>query len=239
MKTLSISKEQFKNALLANGVLNKHRVEVLKALYESSYCIATSKEIGKRLGKKTITINARFGKIGHAVADFLNIIPENRRAGTPMWWSVLAEGVPDFNGFNWRLKKNLVDAINELGLFHEPGFYPDDIDIRKREYPEGWLKSVMVNAYERNSAARTMCIEIHGLNCHVCDMNFEDVYGEIGKDFIHVHHKVSVSTYKGRRYEVDPKEDLVPVCPNCHAMLHRNEPPFSVEELRNIIRLKK
>ena len=32
-------------------------------------------------------------------------------------------------------------------------------------------------------------------------------------------------------YDVDPINDLMPVCPNCHAMLHRRTPPFSVEEL--------
>lgn len=231
---IPITKEQFKEALLAKGVLSIHRIKVLKSLYETSYCKATSREIGKRIGEKTGTINLRFGKIGHTVADYLKIVPEKTRAGSPMWWSVLADGIPDANGFNWKLKENLITAINELGLFHEPNFYPDDVDIRKYEYPEGWLKKVLVNAYERNSEARDLCIEHHGLNCHVCNINFEEIYGEIGKDFIHVHHKVSISSYKGRRYQVNPKEDLVPVCPNCHAMIHRKDPPFSIEEIANL-----
>jgi len=33
-------------------------------------------------------------------------------------------------------------------------------------------------------------------------------------------------------YEVDPENDLVPVCPNCHAMLHRHDPPYTVAELK-------
>lgn len=33
--------------------------------------------------------------------------------------------------------------------------------------------------------------------------------------------------------------DLVPVCPNCHNMLHRKEPPYTVEELQKIIGSKK
>jgi len=36
-------------------------------------------------------------------------------------------------------------------------------------------------------------------------------------------------------YEVDPINDLRPVCPNCHAMLHRKKPPLTIEELETII----
>jgi 5-methylcytosine-specific restriction protein A len=62
-------------------------------------------------------------------------------------------------------------------------------------------------------------------------MEFQDVYGEIGRDFIHVHHKKPLA---GRRddYKVNPAIDLVPVCPNCHAMLHSSDPPLGIDELK-------
>lgn len=59
------------------------------------------------------------------------------------------------------------------------------------------------------------------------------VYGEIGRGFIHVHHKVPLSSI-GKEYELDPIKDLVPVCPNCHAMLHRKEPPYDVNDLKEL-----
>ena len=61
-------------------------------------------------------------------------------------------------------------------------------------------------------------------------MNFEAIYGAIGRDFIHVHHLIPLSEV-GDTYEVDPIEDLRPVCPNCHAMLHKRTPPYSISEL--------
>ena len=73
------------------------------------------------------------------------------------------------------------------------------------------------------------------LSANVSEMNFEARYGKIGRDFIHVHHKRPLSSLK-KQYKVDPKKDLVPVCPNCHAMLHRRTPPYDVEQLRAIIR---
>ncbi len=106
-------------------------------------------------------------------------------------------------------------------------------ELPPRRYPEGAAKTISVNAYERSSAARDSCIEHYGLHCAVCGMNFEQVYGERGAGFIHVHHLKSLSKVN-RTYRVDPIEDLRPVCPNCHAMLHRSDPPCSIEELKEI-----
>ena len=97
---------------------------------------------------------------------------------------------------------------------------------------EGAIKEVKVNSYERNKAARKKCIEKYGYKCSVCSFDFESNYGEIGKEFIHVHHKIPLADIR-KEYKLNPTEDLVPVCPNCHAMLHRTKPALTIEELRN------
>ena len=58
------------------------------------------------------------------------------------------------------------------------------------------------------------------------------MHGEIGKNFIHVHHLTPISTI-GKEYELNVDTDLVPVCPNCHYMLHRKDPPYTIEELKD------
>lgn len=100
--------------------------------------------------------------------------------------------------------------------------------------PEGAKTKVIVNKYERSPVNRETCITLYGLNCRVCGMSFGNIYGEIGRNFIHVHHIVPVSKM-GDGYTIDPVKDLVPVCPNCHAMLHRKDPPYSVDELKKIM----
>lgn len=102
-------------------------------------------------------------------------------------------------------------------------------------FPEGAVARVTVNRYERDPAARKKCLVQYGHQCSVCDLDFEDKYGDIGKDFIHVHHLRELSSV-GPGYEVDPIEDLRPVCPNCHAMLHKRHPAFTPEELRRMLR---
>lgn len=107
--------------------------------------------------------------------------------------------------------------------------FPDELEPGKK-YIEGAKKQVRVNAYERDPKARKACLSHHGYNCVVCGFNFQSRYGEIGKDFIHVHHLKPLSLTDGE-YKLDPVADLRPVCPNCHAMLHRGESVLSIEYL--------
>lgn len=99
---------------------------------------------------------------------------------------------------------------------------------------EGALMKVNVNKYERNQKARRECVEKKGYRCMVCGHDFEAIYGEIGKNFIHVHHLTPISTI-GEEYELNVDKDLAPVCPNCHYMLHRKNPPYTIEELKDIL----
>ncbi|WP_417377468.1 HNH endonuclease [Gimesia maris] len=120
-----------------------------------------------------------------------------------------------------------------LAEFGQQNLYPDEVDPQT-EFPEGSVTSTRVNAYERNPKARAECLSHHGYRCFVCDMTFAERYGEIGLNFIHVHHLRPLSETKGKR-TVDARRDLVPVCPNCHAMMHRSTPPLTVKQLQTHI----
>jgi hypothetical protein len=104
-------------------------------------------------------------------------------------------------------------------------------ELPARTYPEGAASHIIVNAYERNPAALEVCKAHYGTRCQVCGLDMSERYGDIGKGFIHVHHLKQLSKV-GAKYEVDPIADLRPVCPNCHAMLHRKTPPLTINELK-------
>lgn len=107
--------------------------------------------------------------------------------------------------------------------------FPDEIN--PEGYHEGAARKIFVNAYERDSKARQKCIDHHGLTCKICNFNFEEEFGDLGRGFINVHHLKPLSEI-GKEYKVDPIRDLLPVCPNCHAMFHRKEPALSIEEVK-------
>ncbi len=107
----------------------------------------------------------------------------------------------------YRLNTNQIE--NGLG---DEILFPDS-------FHEGSVTKISVNSFERNRAARIECIKHHGYSCKVCSMDFASQYGDIGVGYIHVHHLTPLSSIS-KGYEVNPITDLVPVCPNCHAMLH-------------------
>jgi len=98
-------------------------------------------------------------------------------------------------------------------------------------YPEGAVRRVLVNAYERNPSARRRCIEYYGATCSICEFNFKSVYGDAAEGFIHVHHLKPLAEIGGS-YRVDPIKDLRPLCPNCHAVIHLRTPAYTIEEVR-------
>lgn len=117
--------------------------------------------------------------------------------------------------------------------------YAIAVDAKAREnteLEEGALRQQVSSHYERNPAARSACIQHYGTICFICKFSFESAYGELGRGFIHVHHLVPLSSI-GETYRIDPIKDLRPVCPNCHAMLHRRDPPLGIDELQDLIRL--
>lgn len=113
--------------------------------------------------------------------------------------------------------------------------FPDEV-LDPQRFWEGATQERSVTSYERSQAARRVCIQHHGYDCAACGFNFEVAYGELGREFIHTHHLKALSEIDSS-YEIDPVSDLIPLCPNCHAMIHRKQPMLSVEELRNLLRI--
>ena len=129
------------------------------------------------------------------------------------------------------LRRGKVRVSEILAVLDDAGWrLPDELPPGQ-VYREGAVRQVTVNAHERNPQARRKCISHHGTACAVCLFDFAKAYGHQGRVLIHVHHIDPLRDADGQR-EVDPIVDLVPVCPNCHAMIHAKDPQHSIEEVR-------
>ena len=113
---------------------------------------------------------------------------------------------------------------------------PDELPAFKK-IMEGAKKTISVNAFERSTKARNACIRHWGAKCLACGIDFGKKYGKSARGFIHVHHLTSIAAI-GKAYKVNPKKDLVPVCPNCHAVMHFSEPPLTVAKVRSMMMRK-
>jgi len=100
---------------------------------------------------------------------------------------------------------------------------------------DGEKKKRYITTYERDPKLRRHAIEIHGTSCAACTFNFGETYGEYAEGFIHVHHTTPVSELDGPQ-TIDPQTDLVPLCANCHAVVHRRKDnTLTIGELRRLL----
>ena len=107
-------------------------------------------------------------------------------------------------------------------LYVADGFADEETaDLSERESfsESGKRKTMAVSLPERNAKARNACLKRRGHRCLICGFDAGEVYGEGFAGKIHVHHIVPISS-KNEKYQIDPEKDLMPVCPNCHMMLH-------------------
>ncbi|HEX8278112.1 MAG TPA: HNH endonuclease [Segetibacter sp.] len=123
----------------------------------------------------------------------------------------------------WQLEENYYHPLEKLTPLNNQNFY------------EGEIKQITINKHERNPLARRICIDYYGICCQICNFNFYETYGELGKDFIHVHHLIPISQ-TAKEYKLDPLRDLIPICPNCHSMIHRKKEVLPIEELKKLVK---
>lgn len=230
-----ISKEQYMSVLIDRAALNKNQLEILRVVYDNMFTEVHNRDIGKRIGQKFGTVNLRFGRLGRAFAYKLDIEPAKRKNGSFEWWQILADKKIKDGKTYWMLKKNLIDALTESALFSDVEIYPDEINPQKIPFYEGGYRKVYVNAFERNRPARDACLNYYGAVCQVCNIDFKKMYGDIGEGFMHVHHLEKIAEKGKERYQINPIKDLIPLCPNCHSMIHKREEPYSVRELKEKI----
>lgn len=237
MKQLSI--EQYEKAV--PNLKERHRT-ALQELYYLPNSSATAKQFAEIIhpsNPSTITANGVIGKMGKAIADYLAVIPENYNDGKkerPAYFRLVSDRY--YTDIGWTLHANLKRALENLQLVDSQKevyerLTTETLPFTETElFREGKVVQVFVNRYERSQKARRECIKHYGDTCVVCSFDFAATYGQdIAKGFIHVHHKREISDI-GKEYKVNPLEDLIPLCANCHAAIHLTNPAMSVEELK-------
>lgn len=236
---LEISIDQWKLILTNKEITLDSDLDILRLIYESKNHEASSSEIAARLHKGHYAqINLQISKFSKRVIHKTKVQPPLRKDGTTRWWHVPFLGYDDkaTGRFPWIMRPELAIAFESVCTNQIIDvIYPGEIDIQDTySFVEGSMQPVFVNRYERNREARNVCISHYGSKCAICGFDFEKMYGAIGKDKVHVHHLIPLSEIQ-KEYKVDPINDLRPVCPNCHLIIHSKKVPFTLDEVRTMI----
>ncbi|MGJ8532450.1 MAG: MrcB family domain-containing protein [Alphaproteobacteria bacterium] len=90
---------------------------------------------------------------------------------------------------------------------------------------------------ERKTADPKKIKKLKGFDCEACGFNFEEKYGELGKEFIEAHHLVPIGTLEvGKIRNVDLVSEFAVLCANCHRMAHRLTNPSDINSLKSKLR---
>lgn len=174
-------------------------------------------------------------------ADFSNVIKRN----FPNEYSIFLDTEKTTDEIGAKLK--FIKASSDVNTYMVEFVIPisgqvilDDLEAEDEEFngpqrAEGNALMYYGRRYERDPINRQLALEYHGHSCVACGFNFEEIYGERGKDYIEVHHIKPLSTLKIEMV-IDPKKDLVPLCSNCHRMVHRKKDDvLSIEDLQGLL----
>lgn len=237
MRVEQITQEKLKNAI--SNVATDTDILMLKAHYNSPNHTISAKGLAREMKFSSLgESNLKYGGFAGKIIKYLEIEPKPEQN-----LAVLV----DFNKLDgewfWILAEDIIEIIKELGWLdldyeNREVLLPEEKEIENVKFSEGSAKTVSVNKYERNPKARKACLEHYGYSCKICDLKFEDKYGKSAKNFIHVHHIKEISQI-GEKYEVDPINDLIPVCPNCHAVIHLAKPIYTIDQVKEMIRKNK
>lgn len=216
--------------------LTKVQIKMLQIHYFSSHRSVTPRQISNAMGwANGHATNLQYGALGKLLAQ---AIGKNQA----LWIDGIAHPVrvlAEFKGaalVHWQMWGNLAAALEIVGIIDASDniVFADEVS-ETDNFVEGATRTVQVNLYERNPMARKVCIQHYGTICQICRFDFMDVYGAAMDGFIHVHHLKPLSEI-GEIYQVDPIKDLIPVCPNCHAVVHSRCPAYSPDEVRVMLR---
>jgi hypothetical protein len=235
----------------------RQALPILVAYAKQRECV-TYLELAKKLNMSNErNLNFVLGAIGNSLNNLstkiklripiINFLVLNKKTGLP------GDGVFDF----WLTSKNKFNELpsskqfemlekchKEIFLFDKWDIVLANLELNKYDFYEpdhnieaileGGSKEHVAKIMKRNPKARIECLAHYGDKCQICDFSFNDEYGNIGKGYIQVHHLEPLSEKK-EEYIINPVKDMIPVCANCHVMLHRKTPPYTIEKLKRIM----
>ncbi|WP_053284797.1 HNH endonuclease [Clostridium botulinum] len=253
---INITKEQWKELFLNENIIKDFNKDLILRIYKKPNYMATATEIANDEGRKPNSYNFAVGALGKRIVHYLNIEPPRQKEDTTKfnYWHVMFLGSieKDTGHFIWILRPEFKIAIDELIQENKISLknkdakevitIPEEItEEQSQKLKEGAKYRITVNAYERNPKAKKQCIEYYKkLNngkvvCQICGFDFGNFYGEEAEGRIHVHHLKPLHEI-GEQYKINVINDLIPICPNCHLVIHSKEPAYKPTDIKRMIK---
>ncbi len=241
---IDITVEEWKSMLQNPKVFDKSSLDMVLKWYNEIDHQATSNAIMAKYPSnlEKSPYNGIVVALSKRILEYLNRFEVIGTQGNKSRFSVPFEGwyenYKEGNHFVWKLRDELAQALEELEMVNRQNFPSEEQELTSyhvENRPEGKIRVFYTTQYERNPSNRRDAVKIHGTICQACGFDFEKTYGEIGKDYIEVHHVKPLCEGEGA-VEVNAATDLICVCANCHRMIHRRKDKvLSLKELQKLL----
>jgi len=241
---IDITVEEWKSMLQNENIFYKEALDMVLKWYKEIGHQETSKAIMAKYSPelKGTPYNGIVIGLTNRILKYLNRFEVIGTDGNKSKFIVPFEGWhQDYNPskhFVWKLRDELVQALEELGMVDDQPFPSEEDELTSsivESTPDGKKILCYTTRYERNAQNRRNAIKIHGTVCQGCGFDFEKTYGEIGRDYIEVHHVKPLCEGEGS-VPINAETDLICVCANCHRMIHRRKDSvLSLKELQELL----
>lgn len=139
-------------------------------------------------------------------------------------------------------KEPIYDSLRKQGFSDTQIEKEAKNDYRDVVIEEGTAETKNFRHRQRSQKLRQAAINVYKnadgtISCKACNSELSAKYGERGKGCVEMHHTQSVHTYDESGIRQRLKEALkkiVPLCPNCHRIVHRGG-LISIGELKRLI----
>ena len=182
---IDITVDEWKKMLLNKKVFTKESLQMLKYWYAETDYSATNKQIMDKyhLNCKSTPFNGIVIGLGKRIIKYLNRFEVIGTDGNKTYFILPFEGWYenyDSDGrFIWKIRSELVQAIEELNIFNST-YETDEDELQNigiiENRPEGTVKVSYVTKYERDKSNRRIAIKLHGTKCEICGFDFENVW---------------------------------------------------------------
>lgn len=163
-------------------------------------------------------------------------------------WTITSEGLTYLEGIEIVVEdsqpEDIVSSLSNQGFSSNTIAKEAEKDYSGLIIEEGSLDKRTTTQRNRSNKLREIAIsefkKQHGgqLYCIVCGFNFFESYGELGKDFIEIHHAepMHLMDIEGEKITLgEALKKIFTVCPNCHRMIHRGSAMLSIDEVKALL----
>lgn len=147
-----------------------------------------------------------------------------------------------FESYGYEIKEESVPLLRlekiDRQTFIADVIFPEDVERDAKEYmlhADKFIYGIKAR-FENDPEIRLKVLKRQGMSCAICGFNYENFYGDVGRGYIQIHQVIKDEM---KMDEFDLEKDFIPICENCHGLIHRNkDEDLTVSELKQIIHIR-